>query len=85
MRLRERACVSAALAQGALIRCRRNLGLDLLNLLIHHKSCAWREMPSRWIRRRKSARRTPVDFPENAKVMQAKAGSVTPATSLCTT
>jgi hypothetical protein len=52
MRLRERARVSAALAQCALIRCRRELRLDLLNLLpdkINHKSFAWREMPSRWI------------------------------------
>ena len=51
MRLRKRARISAALAQGALTRTRRKLGLDLLNLLpdkVHHKTRAWREMPSRW-------------------------------------
>jgi hypothetical protein len=51
-RLRERALVSAALTQWAHIRCRFKLRLNLSNLLpdkIHHKTCAWREMPSRWI------------------------------------
>ena len=52
MRLRGRARVSAAPSQCALIRCRCKLRLDLSNLLpdkIHHKTRAWREMPSRWI------------------------------------
>jgi hypothetical protein len=52
MRLRERARASAALARCALIRCRCKLRLDLSQLLpdkIHHKTLAWREMPSRWM------------------------------------
>src|ERR1700751_2358392 len=52
MRLRERARMSAALARCAVVRGRRKLRLDLLKLLpdkIHHKSRAWREMPSRRI------------------------------------
>ena len=52
MRPRERARVSAVLAQCALIRCRLKLRQNLSNLLpdeIHHKARAWREMPPRWI------------------------------------
>src|ERR1700745_3088939 len=52
MRLGQRARVSAALTQYSLIRCRCKLRLDLSKLLpdeIHHKTRAWREMPSRWI------------------------------------